>query len=187
MRVIIFEGIATSGKSTLIKLLQKKFQEPSKTIVFNEEETHEPIMKDTSGINVSFFKSLLAKIDKGSELVIFDRLYLTQAFRANVKLDVYAEIEEELLAYSPIIIFLKVDESAIVERITKAAEHRRTSWADYIKTKGSKPEEIANYYIQQQQSLQELLGQSSLHYKIFDTTDHEYNKIADEIIKITRK
>jgi thymidylate kinase len=183
MHVIIFEGIATSGKSTLIELLKEKFLKSLNTEVFGEEWTHEPIMKDTHDPNVPFFKSLLGEINKNSDLVVFDRLYLTQAFRANINLDVYSEIEKELQTYSPLTVFLKVNEQTIAERVVKAAEHRRPSWGDYIKTKGNTPEEIANYYIQQQQSQLELLKQSSLPYEIFDTTNHEYKKIADEIIK----
>src|SRR3981081_1513787 len=110
MHVIIFEGIATSGKSTLIERLKEKFLKSLNTEVFGEEQTHEPIMKDTHDPNVPFFKSLLAKVEEDSELIIFDRLYLTQAFRAGINLDVYAEIEKELQTYSPLTVFLKVNE-----------------------------------------------------------------------------
>lgn len=180
MHIIIFEGIATSGKSTLIKILQKSF----KTQVFSEEQTHEPIMEDTSNANVPFFKALLYKIDKQTEVVIFDRLYLTQAFRAGVSLNVYSEVEQYLFTRDSTTIFLKVDETAIAERVMKAAEHRQASWGDYIRTKGKTPEEIAGYYIKQQRSQLELLEQSKLPYKIFNTTNHDYQKIADKIKSI---
>lgn len=184
MHVIIFEGMATSGKSTLIKLLQEKFQGSLKIVTFTEEQTHEPIMNDMSNANVPFFKSLLTDIAKDSDLVIFDRLYLTQAFRANTDLKEYAEIESGLAAYRTVTVFLKVDESAIAKRVMKAAEHRRTSWGDYIKTKGKTPNEVADYYIKQQQSQLKILETSTLPYKVFDTTNHDYQKIANEIQKI---
>lgn len=182
MYVIIFEGIARSGKSTLIRLIQEHFEKSLKTVVFTEEQTHEPIMKDTSDANVSFFRLLLTKIDKNSDVVIFDRLYLTQAFRSGNTLNVYAQLEEELLTYSPTTVFLKVDEPAIANRVVKASEHRRTSWGDYIKTKGKTPDEIANYYIEQQRSQIGLLNQSRVPYMILNTTNHEYNKLAEKII-----
>lgn len=180
MHVIIFEGIATSGKSTLIKMLQQS----QKAQVFSEEKTHEPIMNDTLDTNVPFFKSLISKIDKHNDLVIFDRLYFTQAFRADVNLDTYSEIEQKLLAYAPTTIFLKVDKDAIAERVLKAAKHRQSSWGDYIKTKGKTSGEITDYYIKQQRSQLKLLEQSKLPYKIFNTTNHSYIKIADEITSL---
>jgi thymidylate kinase len=182
MHTIIFEGIATSGKSTLIGLLTEHFRKTCKTSVFTEEQTHEPIMKDMASANVPFFESLLAKIDKDNDVVIFDRLYLTQAFRAGADLGAYARIEKELQLYSPLTVYLKVDEATVAERVVKAAEHRRASWGDYIKTKGKTPDEIADYYIMQQRSQLLLLKESTLPYEIFDTTNHQYNKIAEKII-----
>lgn len=187
MQVIIIEGIATSGKSTLIKLLQGSNFKGRKVIVFPEEQTHEPIMKDTSNLNLQFFKSLISKIDKNSEIIIFERFYLTQAFRANVEMSAYAEIEQTLLSYTPMTIFLKVDDHAIAERVSRAAEHRRDSWGDHIKTKGKTPEEIAAYYIDQQQNLLKLLEQSKLPHHIFNTTNHEYENIAAEIEELVRQ
>lgn len=184
MTVIIFEGIATSGKSTLIKILQENTLVGRKVTVFTEEQTHEPIMKDISDTNVPFFKSLLTKVDEDSDVVIFDRLYLTQAFRAKIDLATYADIEQSLSRYSAVTIFLKVDESAIAERVMKAAEHRQTSWGDYIRTKGRTVEEIAEYYIGQQRSQLQLLEQSRLPHHTLDTTNHEYDKLAEEIKKI---
>lgn len=175
--------MATSGKSTLIKLLQ----EPLKTQLFSENQTHEPIMEDSSGAHLEFFQSLLSKIDTTKPLVIFDRLYLTQAFRANVGLDAYADVEDQLLAYSPTTVFLEVDEDAIAERVSEAAEHRQASWGDYIKTKGKNPDEIADYYIKQQRSQLELLKQSKLPYKVFNTTDHGYKNVAEELIKLAER
>jgi thymidylate kinase len=179
VHVIIFEGIATSGKSTLIKMMQQSL----KAQVFSEEQTHEPIMQNMASANLPFFKSLLSKIDKQADVVIFDRLYLTQAFRAKIPLIAYTEVEDELLDYSPTTIFLKIDEDTIAARVLKATEHRQTSWGDYIKTKGKTPDEIAKYYIKQQKSQLKLLEQSKLPSKIFDTTNHDYEKIAEEISK----
>ena len=158
-------------------------QKSLKAQVFSEAQTNEPIMGDTSNTNLSFYKSLLSEIDQDSDLVIFDRLYLTQAYRAKITLNSYAEIENELRAYTPTTVCLLVDEAAIAERVQKAAEHRHASWGDYIKTKGKTPDEIADYYIKQQRRRLELLEQSKLPHKIFDTTNHEYEKIAEEIIK----
>lgn len=70
---------------------------------------------------------------------------------------------------------------------SRTVEHRRNSWGDHIKTKGKSPEEIADYYIDQQQSLLKLLEQSKLPHHIFNTTNHDYENIAAEIEKLGRR
>jgi hypothetical protein len=52
-----------------------------------------------------------------------------------------------LAPYSPLTIFLKVDEEAIMGRISKSSEHRGS---DYFRSRGGTPAEIAEYYIDQQ-------------------------------------
>lgn len=183
MKILIFEGIATSGKSTIIITLSASPTISNKTVVFEENDTHIPIMQQTSDLHVDFFKDLINKaVSQPVDIVIFDRLYLTQAFRAKASLKEYSEIEGMLLHYSPTTIFLKVDEAALIDRIAKASEHRDPKWAEYIGKKGKTPKEIAKYYIDQQNSQLELIKQSKIPYKIFDTTDHDYKRVEDVIL-----
>lgn len=182
MKVLIFEGIATSGKSTIISRLQKAL--PVRFTVAEESETHIPIMKETADRHIGFFKSLINKlITEKPDLLVFDRLYLTQAFRAKCSIKDYAVVEKLLAEYSPLTIFLKVDEDAIAGRISKAAEHRGS---DYFRSRGKTPEEIAQYYIDQQMDELKLLKESIIPYKIFDTTEHNYQDIVEKIVELTR-
>jgi thymidylate kinase len=182
VKILILEGIATSGKSTIISLLSKRFNEKDIKIA-GEQQTHEPIMKQTKDLHTQFYADLIDKmVATTSKLVVFDRLYLTQAFRAGVSLAEYRSIEAKLAKQSALTVFLRVDEGMIANRVAKAAEHREADWGDYIKTKGKDINEIANYYIQQQQSLIELLKTSSLPYLICDTTSYQYETIAGQIL-----
>ncbi len=179
MKILILEGIATSGKSTVISGLQKSLA-ALKVVVVGESETHIPIMKETSNKHEEFFKSLInQQVSKQPDLLIFDRLYLTQAFRAKCSVKDYAEIEDVLAEYSPLTIFLKVDEAAIEDRISKATANRGS---DYFKSRGKSSKEIAQYYINQQQNQLKLLEQSVLPYKIINTTDHYYEEVIQEIL-----
>lgn len=183
MKVLIFEGIATSGKSTIIQHLKSKLANDLKIVVADEEETHVPIMKKTDELHLFFYENLIDKLIKAHpDLLILDRLYLTQAFRAKVDLAAYTVVEEKLMPYSPLTVFLKVEPDNIKERVQKAIEHRDAEWGQYVASKGETPEQQALYYIDQQESQLELLKQSTLPYKIFDTTSHNYDKITDEII-----
>ncbi len=152
MKILVFEGIATSGKSTLIQRLQQAL--PSLDIaVVDESKTHIPIKDQKDDRHIAFFKQRIAKsVSLHVDVIIFDRLYLTQAFRSKAAISDYVEIEELLAAYSPTTIFLKVDEAAIANRILKATKHRESHWGKYVKTKGQSFQEIASYYINQQRS-----------------------------------
>src|SRR5882762_6132076 len=108
MRVFIFEGIATSGKSTMIQQLKDSRGSLQLSIV-DESETHIPIMNEAEDSHVDFFIDLVnQKLASNSDLVIFDRLYLTQAFRSKRRINTYKQVEELLLPYAPLTIFLKV-------------------------------------------------------------------------------
>jgi len=186
MQILIFEGIATSGKSTVIGNLEKALQPDKKVRVAYEDETHVPIMEARAELHLEFFKHLINKIvSEKADIAILDRLYMTQAYRAKSNLGPYKELEEYLGQHNARTIFLKVDEGGIAERIRKATLHRDPEWSEYVKTHGQE-EQIASYYIEQQRGQLELLEQSKLPYKIFDTTLHDYDAVTKEILGLTK-
>jgi thymidylate kinase len=184
MRIIIFEGIATSGKSTVISGLAKSLHH-KKVLIADEADTHEPIMHQVESLHIEFFNNLVDKLAaQNTDFLLIDRFYLTQAFRAQAELNAYGVLEDLLLQYQPLTIYLQVNELAIADRIAKAAVHRESEWAEYVKTKGKSMAEIANYYIVQQKNQLRLLKQSKIPYKIFNTTNHDYQNIITEIKKL---
>ncbi|MEO8104734.1 MAG: hypothetical protein ABI602_00150 [Candidatus Saccharibacteria bacterium] len=182
MKILILEGIATSGKSTVISGIRKRLAGLSVEIA-RESETHIPIMKQTDELHIQFFEELITLLatDK-PDLLIFDRLYLTQAFRAKVSLEQYSQIENILNKQDALTAFLKIDDAAIADRVSKAAEHRDASWREYIKTKGDTTEQVADYYITQQQNQLKLLETSMLPHIICDTTTHNYDEVIQRIV-----
>lgn len=184
MRTLIFEGIATSGKSTIVGELEKSLSAKLKVRVAREDETHVPIMNDRDGLHIEFFKDLLVTLSSASpDLIILDRLYMTQAFRAKCDIDDYKDLEEFLRQFNPLTIFLTINEKAISERIKKATEHREPEWAEYVKSRGQE-DQIAQYYIDQQHSQLELLKQSAIPYKVIDATDKGYEAIVNQLIDL---
>jgi len=184
MKILIVEGIATSGKSSLIRKISELLKN-QKLIVVGEPATHEPIMGTPNDLHIEFFRSLIDNATKSdADLVIFDRLHLTQACRANASIAQYSEVEELLTAQKTLVVYLRVDEDAIAERVLRALGHRNKEWGDYVQTKGKTLEEIAKYYIYQQRIQIKLLSQSKLACKAFNTTQHDYDDIANEITMI---
>lgn len=187
MKILIFEGIATSGKSTVVNKLVKALPKNLKVIEADEEVTHVPIMEQRKELHIDFFEDLIRKLTGGKpDVLIIDRLYMTQAFRAKCGLDAYKNLEEFLLPFNPTTIFLKVDEKAISERVQKATEQRNPEWAEYVKSRGEEGE-YADYYVNQQRSQLKLLKESLLPYRIFDTTNHDYEDIVKELTSLIQE
>jgi thymidylate kinase len=186
MKTIILEGIATSGKSTIIGKIEEASKSEASLKIVPEEQTLMVIVDNKDlAVSISYLNSLLAEVyDREYDLVIFDRLHLTHAFRTNGSIEDYRSIEEQLMENSPEIIFLEVQEHTIAERVKKASEHRDPLWKDYLATKGKDFDEIADYYMNQQRQQMELLKRSKIPYKVFDTTNHDYASVLEHILQV---
>lgn len=184
MKTIILEGIATSGKSTIINKLKSAFPESQKVKVVPESETIMAIVDNThKGVALSHLKSVIKDAYKTpSDVVIFDRLYLTHVFRVGGTLNDFASIEDLLTPHEPTTVYLEVDEAAIPHRVEIASRHRDPSWKDYILTKGQTFTEIADYYIKQQRNQKQLLNDSKIPNKTCNTTSHDYETVVRKIL-----
>lgn len=188
MKILIIEGIPTSGKSSITTEISELLGE-NHVRVYGEPETHIPIMDKSEELHVEFFKSLLENAVKSdADLVIFDRLHFTQAIRAKASIGEYSEIEDLLARQKTLVVYLQVDDSAIADRIRLTAERRDKEqveyfqWGVHFKSKGETFDEIAKHYATQQRNKMELLNQSKLKSRMFNTTHHEYKTIASQII-----
>jgi thymidylate kinase len=182
MRILILEGVATSGKSTIIQKLQDDL---TQTVirVYGEPDTHIPIMQKPHDLHIEFFEDLVQRaVDSDANLVIFDRLYLTQVYRAGAAVTDYEVVEKMLSKQNTLIAYLKVNENSLAERVKLATQHREETWGEYVKTKGDTFEDIAHYYITQQRNLLELLNKSKIPSRVFDSTNHNYDEITQEIV-----
>jgi thymidylate kinase len=184
MKVLIFEGIATSGKSTVTSSLQKALP-GLKVVLAEESETHIPIMKESSSKHIGFFVNLISRLSSEKpDVLIFDRLYLTQAFRTKCDISDYSEIEELLNQYSASTIFFKVDENAIEDRILKASKHRGS---EFFKSRGGTSKQRAQYYVDQQKYQLKLLERSKIPYMVINTTSHDYKQVVQELLAYISK
>jgi thymidylate kinase len=182
MKIFIFEGIATSGKSTVISELVKVLPNYLKMRVYTEEFTHKPIIDKTNELCNEFFAALIEEaMSKDYDVVLFDRLYLTQAYRAKATLDRYADIEMMLYVNQVKTILLELKEDQVADRIANALHHRDPDWGKYVGTKGQTLEEQAEYYIKQQRGLGSLLGFSKLPHETYEVIDQDYEWIVNEL------
>ena len=179
MHIIILEGIATCGKSTLTKKLKELAETKGLHLcAMDEEETMWPLRNATDKeVCIVFLKNLLQQVfEKSYDVVIFDRFHFSQVFRTRGTVEDFMIIEDLLRPYAKVVL-LKVEESSIHERIRETMLRRPPSWAEYVRKKGT-DEEIDAYYIHQQRLLEELCAKTTLPVEIVDTTLMEFDVIA---------
>lgn len=184
MRTLIFEGIATSGKSTIITRLNNELAVHKTVKVVPEAETLMKIVGNTDkSVSIAYLTEVIKDTYRNNyDMVLFDRLHLTHIFRTRSSMADYEIIEDLLRPYVPETIFLEVDEAAVADRVAKASEHRDPKWKDYIYTKGATINKIADYYTRQQRNQLKILRESTLPYRIFNTTAHDYDTIIQAIV-----
>ncbi len=185
MKILILEGIATSGKTTIENLFEKYFVKNNITYkIIDEIETLMPqIENKDKNIAIEMLKRIFSKYTiETVDYLIFDRLHLTHTFRTNSEIKDFREIEEKLKEFNSKIIFLKIKEEVIKKRIFNAMEHRNEKWIQGVRSKGS-DKEIVEYYINQQRKLIKHLEKTKLEYKTFNTTNSDFKKIFRKISK----
>ncbi|MDO8507911.1 MAG: hypothetical protein Q7S53_05110 [bacterium] len=184
MKILILEGIATSGKTTIINKLDKLLSEKKVSFsIIDEEQTLMPILKNRDkDANLSFIETLLMKVLKSKkDVLIFDRLYLTHIYRSVSSPKDFMPAAKLLMPYKPTFILLTVKEEKIMERIYKTAKVRECSWLEFVQQKGNDEEEVAEYYIDQQKKFVELINNIEFESVRFDTTDNNFDQISKEI------
>ncbi|MEI7512466.1 MAG: hypothetical protein WCK01_03335 [Candidatus Uhrbacteria bacterium] len=175
---IIFEGIASSGKTTLEQMLQEKL---SDSMIISEEMTLMLLINNIDPQEaVKHLSVVLDEIEEQpARAFIIDRFHLTHAFRTSVDLSSFDEIEKRIIdKYKPLIALLQIHEDAISSRIEEASVLRGASW---VKGKQGSLEEKIVYYKNQQRELMKLIKQSNLPFVIIETSDKDWSRYIIEI------
>ena len=181
--ILILEGIASSGKTTLEKFLARSLPD---SVVISEDATLMPIVDNADkDVAMAHLKKQLKTItDLLAKNVIVDRFHFTHAFRTRTALDVFSDIERGLQEMGiVIVILLTIDPKRIRERIEETALRRKDGWKKGAQ--GAIEDKVA-YYKHQQEVLLSLLSASRLRNITIDTTEKAWGVYADAIINILR-
>ncbi len=179
MRMIILEGIAGAGKTTVRHLLLSQLVS---SVAISENETLWPLIDNRDPeIANRFLEALLPVFRRQSaENVIVDRLHLTHAFRTHTSLEPFAHFEHALQAIAdPLLVLLTVDPEQIKQRLEETMLFRKDTW-----NKGAQGtiEERVAYYQEQQTRLLQLRTESRLETLAINTTDKNWDRCAASII-----
>ncbi len=178
--LIILEGIATSGKTTLLENLERKLGTSYKVRLFTEDETLMTIVENRRlEVASALMNNLLTEFRTAPvDVIITDRYHFTHIFRTRENLSSISELENSLIKdFNPHIFLLTIQEGKITERI-QDARNRRGKW---LGKKGT-IEEKTKYYIDQQRKMCEFARQSKIPVTEIDTTDMNWPEITDTII-----
>ena len=185
MKIILFEGIAGSGKTTLQKMLVEQLED---SVVISEEKTLMSLVDNRdAAVALEHLNAILDEMKAhNTSYLILDRFHLTHAFRTKSNLSDFSLIENELAKIGDVlIVLLAVDEQNIQERIEETMAHRKENW----KTggQGAKTmEEKVVYYTNQQKVLKEQLGQSRFPSIIVDTTQKDWRGNVEQIMEMLK-
>lgn len=185
MKIIILEGIATSGKTSIQNLLISEFEKRNIDFaVVDENQTLMQILENTDkSVSVKFLLKILNKFFAlNKDVLIFDRLYFTHVFRTSSTIDDFAEIEDLLAGHDALLVLLTIDEQKISDRVQSAMLYRGQKWANFVRRKGN-DSEIESYYVQQQQFLLKLSSKSRLPHVVENSTAGDFEKITKTILK----
>lgn len=180
-RVVIIEGIAASGKTTLQKLLKTMLRSLRRVETLSEKTTLMPLVENRSPeAAAAHLNKLISRIKKNkSDFVILDRFHFTHAFRTAGDRGNIRDIERFLKRnFSVVVVLLIVDEKLIERNIRDSLRIRKT-WAKG--KQGSISEKVA-YYKDQQRKLSNIAQISGLSVVKINTSRKDWNRCAARVI-----
>jgi thymidylate kinase len=182
MNLVIFEGIASTGKSTLISLLKSSLEIECVVSVLDEHSTLMPIIQNKDKHTaIAFLNNILNNVDsKSTDIILLDRFHVTHVFRTESNMEEFIEIEEYLLEkYKPILVLLTLKPDIVNQRIAQTIAQRGAKWGQ---GKQGSMEEKVEYYTKQQEKLLEIFNKSRLPKIQVDTSEKKW----EEYLKIIR-
>ncbi|PIN93969.1 hypothetical protein COU54_00885 [Candidatus Pacearchaeota archaeon CG10_big_fil_rev_8_21_14_0_10_31_24] len=189
-RVIILEGVTTTGKSTIFNNLKRYAEEHKLSWFFIPEiDTIIPIIDniDQTENNEHFKKLLKQTFSKKYDLYIFDRLHFSSIFKTGAQMKDLQDLEKTLSQFDTQIFMLYVPEDLLRERIRESMKYRDVDWTKYLLNKvGGNKEKVADFYIERQNFIKKLIKESILKINIIDTSDQNFVKATRQIIDILR-
>lgn len=183
MKTIILEGSSASGKTTVAKLLRNIINKEKKSVyIAEEDQTLMPILSNRDyKISLNHLIKVIRSAYKNPvDYVIFDRLHLTASAITSSPMKDYEKIEKLLLTKDPVLVLLKIREKEIPQRIRESIKYRGPSWGEYVNKKGSESQ-INAHYIEAQRKVFKQYRSSQLPKMEFDTTEKNFDFIAEKI------
>lgn len=192
MRFIILEGISTSGKTTLQKLLVESLQvSGSQVICLSEKQTVANILEGKKTVDESKAQlmSLLDSISNNTDYVICDRFHFAHCGSLHCSLDSFREIETRLSGIDTAIVMLWIDEEDVVLRIRNLLEHRDTPFQEHVnkiiagsQSQEEEDEKLKEFYHVRIEKYRECIHETKLPV-LMCSVNEDYEQIVKKILE----
>mgnify|MGYP001574651261 CR=1 FL=1 len=130
-KILIFESVKGAGKTVLIDALSRRLKNCA---IYSEEATLDPIRHISDHTeHVWHYKKIIQSIkDSPCEYFLLDRFHYTKWQKDEYDKEYFRDIEAELCeAGEAILIFLTINENAMLSRLEKTWHYRRASGWKY--------------------------------------------------------
>ncbi|PIT92103.1 MAG: hypothetical protein COU08_04605 [Candidatus Harrisonbacteria bacterium CG10_big_fil_rev_8_21_14_0_10_42_17] len=182
--LIVLEGIASSGKTTLALALSTYFVKHGFSVsIFDETETLMPLIKNESvNVSLEFLENYSRMLtNQHAEVLLVDRFHFTHAFRTQSDMHTFVTIERFLdRAFHTTVVLLSLNPEKIKKRIAYVENTRGKSWK--YRKEGS-PETVYQYYLDQQTYLRDLANDSLLDVLEVNSSDLTVNQSVTKIVR----
>ncbi len=181
--LFIIEGIATSGKTSIITLLAKELSKTRSVKIVTEAETLMPLIDNVSKkTTLRHLTTIIGKMKRSKKnVIIVDRFHFTHAFRTKSNISHFLEIEKELAKhFDCLVVVLSIDLRTLRKRILRTDSIRGDAWS---KGKKGAIDDRIRYYSDQQKILLEFAKKTSLPLQVVNSTDMDWERIVYDIIE----
>ncbi|MFA6082566.1 MAG: hypothetical protein WC773_04115 [Patescibacteria group bacterium] len=183
--IIILEGIPTSGKTDVIKVLGEKFKSRGVSCeVFDESKrispetyTH-PDPKNSIAQLTAFLKK---ECSSDKKVTICCRFHLYHLNITNGSPADLVEIEKVIREYNPMLVLLQVPEDIIKQRLLYSKALHETKWQEELKRRGQSEDNAVEWYKMYQYKLLALYHDSTLPKIMYHTESLNFDEVADDI------
>ncbi len=185
-RFIILEGMSASGKTTVMQLLADLLK--ANNIDCLGVDDHQILSRIFTYQNAyesqkELREFMTKEFTQLNRVVICDRFHISHLVITKATADEFREIEEEIKAYDPLIVFLTIPKDKMKERLLSAKEYRGKEWEDELLRRGSTEDEAIEWFKGTQHKLYALYEQSTLPKVEFDTGSVSFHEIAQRLLE----
>jgi thymidylate kinase len=129
-KIIILEGMSTSGKSLVQSYLKENYEQKGKSVLIVDEKEGLNVLLDKKNRSlknsINVLKNLIIEKTKLKyDYIVFDRFHISHNGTLDSNFEDFSEIEELLLKHDSRIIYLHVNKNQIIKRMRKCLETTR--------------------------------------------------------------
>lgn len=199
---MILEGIAGSGKTSVLRYLKKRAAETEDSwLVLNEcltERALEPLRSADLEKSLRHLNAVVSVIDALDHLssavpkrfqnqtrYLMERLHFSHCLDVGGfdLFDAYEALDRRMYELGARTVLLTVQQDKIMERsVTSTKTYRPASWANYLQSIADSDEGVAEYYSRQQEFFIGLCRRSVAASMIVDATNGDWEDLSFQIM-----